>query len=150
MKKFTCLQALEVIPIFLLLHAKKFPDFRELGPTIISSMCVFTWEEKRPGVMKTWSDWKKATHQILDGNVYDTEKMREIYNPCITWEQGFVAAYYLLDEYYWEQNNQILIEDVVYDLTKNLEENMEVFNSIIWKEWIEKVKKSLGYNFEYD
>ena len=149
MKKFTSLQAFEVIPVFLLLYAKAFSDFRELGPIILSSMCIFTWEDKRPAVMSTWYDWKKAVQQILDNNVHN-EKNDETFNPFITWEQGFIAAFFFLNDYYWKKNNKISIEEVLHDLTKTLELKIDVFHSNVWKTWMKKVKKSLEYNLDYD
>lgn len=150
MKKIKCYQALRVIPNFLILHTKNLSGPKEIGSDVLSGMCIFTWGGNQPAIMDTWFDWKDSLKKFLEGEI-DVKDKSAISDFYMTWEQAFIAAFFFLDEYYWEKNNEVSVEEVVDDFEKILSsENKDLFNSNLWHEWLEKAKKSLEYNFEYE
>jgi hypothetical protein len=150
MKKITCYQALRVIPSFLILHTRDLSGSKEVGPDVLSGMSIFTWGGDQPAIIDTWFDWKDSLKKNLESEVNVKNRISEVSDFYMTWEQGFISAFFFLDECYWEKNNNITIKEVVDDIEKSINLGQGFFNSTLWKEWLEKAKKSLEYNFEYE
>jgi hypothetical protein len=152
MKKCTHQKMFNVIPVFLRIYNTIYSDGMDdlLGPHVLSGMNMFFWVDQAPMVMDTWYAWKDAVTQKSPSEGQSIFDMPGVYNPTITWEQGFIAAFFFLNDYYWEHNHDVIIYEVVNDLDKHLSLGNGLFDTVLWKEWTKCVEKALEYNFEYE
>jgi hypothetical protein len=152
MKKISCLDALKIIPTFIFRCLNECVDCpnHELGGDILSGMSMFSFNTGKPMQISTWHDWKIEVNQIISQDFQSAEDLSGNNNPITTWEQGFIAVFFFLNDYYWEGNHTITAETVISDLNKNLALGNGLFDTVLWKEWTTCVKKAMEYNFEYE
>jgi hypothetical protein len=153
MRTYTCFQAFSANPVFLRIYNTEYSDGMHdlLGPHVLSGMNVFfPWADHTPARIDTWYAWKDVMSQKLEKETQNSQDVPDIYNQTMTWEQGFIAAFFFLNDYYWEHNHDVIIYEVVNDLDKHLSLGNGLFDTVLWKEWTKCVKKAMEYNFEYE
>ncbi|MDB6095802.1 MAG: hypothetical protein JWM09_80 [Francisellaceae bacterium] len=108
--------------LYSFLNLEYIRDENELLGSVLSDMSIYTWKERKPGNAAVWFDWKKLIKERMENLKLANQNYSflkfNFQNKDM--ERSFMAVFHMLDQYYWENSNDITLKEVVNDIKKCL------------------------------
>ena len=128
---------------FLLNQSESYDDSVNLSlGVVLGDMSTNTWIDRKPADPAVWDDWNAAIKDVVEAEDFSVL-------PSIR-EQACVAAFNFLNEFYWANNNNVRLGEVIEYIKNCINEIDKGNENSTWREWVRyfNIEKNNEYHFE--